>query len=107
VWLAAAGLTIVVETLILVAAGYRTKTFIAVCVLINLATNLSLNLGLALLPTAAYWWALAVGEVAVVLIEWAVLRHVADATPDPNRRLLGFVLVANAASFLLGPLLFW
>ena len=106
-WLGAAAVTIVVETVILAAAGYRTKRFLAVCVLINLATNLSLNLGLTLLPGVAYWAVLYPGEVAVVVIEWLVLRLVAEPVRMPNGRLLGFVLAANVASFLCGPLLFW
>jgi len=108
----AAGLTIVVETLILMAAGYRTGRFVAVCVAINLVTNLTLNVGLAYVSPSAYDAVLYPAEVAVVLVEWAVLRLVADngrtaAWRSGGARLLLFVFIANLASFLLGVALFW
>jgi len=108
----AAGLTIVVETLILVAAGYRTWRFVVVCIAINLATNLTLNVGLAFLTPPTYYAVLYPAEVAVVLIEWATLRLVADDGRTARwrtggARLLLFVFIANLASFLLGVALFW
>jgi len=108
----AAGLTIVVETAILMVAGYRTWRFVVVCVAVNLATNLTLNVGLSFLGTSAYYAVLYPAEVAVVFVEWATLRLVADdgrsvAWRSGGARLLLFVFIANLASFLLGVALFW
>jgi len=109
----AAAVTVAVETAFLALIGYRTRLFLAVCALINLATNLTLNLGLSFVPTHAYWYVLAAAEAAVVVVEWAVLRLLADCgrcVPWRSRasaRLLAWVFVANVLSFSLGPLLFW
>jgi|GEM_PF-1562692 len=112
IWLAAA-LTIAIETLLLYALGYRTRRFVLVCALINLATNLALNLGLSYLTPPTYWVVLVPAELVVVAVEWAVLRLVADhgrtvAWPSPaNWRLLGYVALANLASFAIGTPLIW
>lgn len=118
--LALAGVTMAVETLILAAAGYRTRAFVQVCLLTNLATNVSLNLGLSLLGPPGYWLALGPAEAAVVLIEWTVLRLVPDRADQADqadqtrpwrgpasRRLLGFVFLANLVSAACGPIFFW
>ena len=110
IWAGAAALTILIETPILVVAGYRTRIFIAVCVLINLASNLTLNMGLSL-TRSWYWYALYPSEVAVVIVEWAVLRLVADkgnsvpALSGASAKLLFFVFLANLTSFGLGMLM--
>ncbi|MCL2483466.1 MAG: hypothetical protein FWF43_08670 [Propionibacteriaceae bacterium] len=108
----AAVLTAVIETPILFAAGYRSRRFVLVCVLVNLATNLTLSLGFGIAGQRP-WSALIPAEVAIVLIEWAVLRAVA-ANGDPVRwvsrpaaRLFVFVLLANLTSFLIGLVLPW
>jgi hypothetical protein len=103
----AAALTIVVEVAFLTAIGYRTRLFVTVCALVNLGSNLTLNLCLSFVPAVSYAPAVAVGEVAVVIIEWLVLRL---ALPNASRprasvRLLGFVFLANLASFTLGLLI--
>ena len=108
----AALLTVVVETLILAVAGYRTRVFIAACALINLATNLTLN---AVLSFTGEWYlyVLYPAEIAIVLIEWAVLRLVADHGHPvrpfswPSVRLFLFVLLANLVTFILGAWLFF
>ena len=111
-WLGAAALTILIETPILVAAGYRSRVFVVVCILVNLATNLALNLGLSL-SGSLYWYALGVAEGAVVIVEWIVLGLVADqgsSIPLRSRgsaRLMLFVFLANLASFLVGVLLWF
>jgi len=106
----AAALTVVIETPILWFAGYRSRRFVLVCVLINLVTNLTLNLGMTV-AGGLYGALIYPAEVAVVLVEWAVLRQVADGgDPVPwvgrnSARLFAFVLVANAASYLVGVLI--
>jgi len=108
----AAILTIVIETPILFAAGYRSRRFVLVCVLINAATNLTLNLGFGLAAQRP-WPALLAAEVSIVFIEWAVLRAVADGGDPvpwfsrPAARLLGFVFLANLTSFLVGFVVPW
>jgi len=108
-WATAAALTIIIETPILIVAGYRTRIFIAVCVLVNLASNLTLNMGLSL-SGDWYWYALYPAEVVVVIVEWAVLRLVADkglsipAISWPSAKLAFFVFLANLTSFSLGML---
>jgi len=114
----AAVLTVVIETPILAIAGYRSRRFILACVLVNIATNLALNLGVAIQRTywaanatlggSHHWIVLITAEICVVVVEWAVLRLVAaDGEPVPWRsraagRLLIFVFVANLTSFLVG-----
>ena len=110
--LVAVVVTVAVETGILALAGYRTRVFITACVLVNIATNLTLNLALSFVDWWAYWSVLYPAEIAIVLIEWAVLRLVADKGQavrlfsKPSLRLLLFVFLANLATFLLGFLLF-
>jgi len=103
----AAVLTVVIETPILWLTGYRSRRFVLVCVLISLVTNLTLNLCMSF-AGGLYDALIYPAEVAVVLVEWAVLRQVAaDGAPVPwlgreSARLFAFVLLANAASFLVG-----
>jgi len=107
----AAILTALIETLILALAGYRTRVFIAACVLINIATNLTLNVGLSF-TGRSYFTALVLAEIVVVLIEWAVLSVVADhghpvrLISRPSMRLLLFVFIANLVTYILGLFLF-
>jgi hypothetical protein len=108
----AAGITAAVETMVMVIAGYRQSSFLVICVLVNIASNLSLNLTLSLTPH--HWRAglLPVLEVAVTVAEWAVLRlAVAGPVPPPVRsrpsaRLAAVTVAANVASFSLGLALF-
>ncbi|MCL2489480.1 MAG: hypothetical protein FWF36_01950 [Propionibacteriaceae bacterium] len=109
-WFGAAALTIVIETALLAIAGYRSRRFVTVCIFINLATNLTLNVVLGLV-SAWQWGLVGALEVVVVIVEWAVLRLVAGPDGHPVRarasaRLAGFVLLANLASFAVGLLLY-
>jgi len=107
---ATALITVVIETLILALAGYRTRIFIAACALINLATNLTLNAALSF-TGESYFQFLLPAELAVVLIEWAVLSLVADHGHPvrlfswPSLRLFLFVLLANIVTFTIGVVL--
>ena len=112
-WLGAAALTVVIETVLLAIAGYRSHRFVVVCILVNLATNLTLNvaLGVATAPDAWPWGLVGALEVVVVIVEWAVLRLVAGPGGNSVRarasaRLAGFVLLANVVSFTIGLLLY-
>ena len=111
-WFGAAGLTVVIETGIMVAAGYRSRRFVLACVCINIATNLTLNVLLALFSMKYRTWSwglVGVLEAVVVVVEWSVLRLAAgsegQSVPFRSRatvRLAGFVVLANLASFAAG-----
>ena len=106
--ISAAVLTIAIETVILIAVGYHTRVFIIVCALINLATNLSLNLGLSLAGRRWYFCVLYPAEVLIVVIEWAVLRLVIDEDSvfsHASMKLMAWVFVANLTTLCLGLLL--
>jgi peptidoglycan biosynthesis protein MviN/MurJ (putative lipid II flippase) len=102
----AAALTVAVELPVLFALGYRSRPFLVVAALANVATNLALNLTLAVLGRPAA--AVLAGEIAVCAIEWACLRLVCrDGGPAPVRsrsalRLGLAVLAANALAYALG-----
>jgi hypothetical protein len=94
-------LTALIEPALLAALGYRTRQFVAAAVLINIVTNGTLNLARGSIHALAGPVALAVLEVAVILIEWLVLTRL---TPDRGR-LLACVALANAVTFALGVVL--
>ena len=105
---AAAAVTVVVEVAFLTLLGYRRPVFLLMCALINLTSNLALNLILIQAPTHWRGGVLPVLELAVVAAEWAVLRLVvAGPVPPPVRsrtslNLALAVLAANALSFTIG-----
>lgn len=106
VYFGAAAMTVVVETLVLYGLGYRTRTFVAVCALINLITNLTLNIGL-LFSGLWYQWLLYPAEILVVIVEWAVLRLVIDRdSPHASIRLFAAVCLANFITYMIGFFLF-
>ena len=92
--------------------GYRRPVFLVVCALANLASNLALNLTLALAPDHWRVGLLPMLELAVVVAEWAVLRLVvAGPNPPPLRsrisvRLAIATVLANVLSFTIGVILF-
>ncbi|MBR0373946.1 MAG: hypothetical protein IJH91_05425 [Mogibacterium sp.] len=93
-------LTVALETLFFLIAGYgRRRYFMLLCVAVNVATNLALNLTLMVYRTVPFILAL---EVVVVLVEYAVYA----AAEGRSRRLLLLTLGANLTSFLTGVLLF-
>ena len=102
----AAGLTIVVETLFLYAVGYRSWLFVEVCILINLATNLTLNLGMSFAGDW-YWYLLFPAEAGVVVVEWAVLKLVVDERRyHTGLRLFVMVFLANLITCSAGLVIF-
>lgn len=100
--LLAALLTAAIETSFLAAVGYRSPAFLRTCVFINLATNIALNLFLRALPPGIRGAAVLPCEIAVVLIEWAVLGYRSAG----RGKLLLFVFLANLLSFSAGLLLY-
>ena len=109
---AAAGLTVLIETGFMALVGYRRRVFLVVCALVNLASNLTLNLMLDLAPTTWRHGLVPILEVAVVIVEWAVLRLVVGGPKPPaltsrvSIRLGLATLATNALSFGLGQVIF-
>lgn len=100
----ACAITVAAETAFFALIGFRDRAFITVCILANVATNLSLNLLL--------WWFYTLGlntailvyplEIAAVFTEFAVYA----ALRAPSGKLLFLTAAANAISYTLGLLLF-
>ncbi len=100
-------LTVAIEGGIAWLFGFRTARLLLAVAMINCVTNPALNVLLLLLA----WRGIAVPlplvillEILVVVVEWRLLVYVIGR---PGRRLFPFSLVANAASFLAGLLIFW
>lgn len=105
----AAGLTVAVELPLCLLFFHKTarQSLMAAlaALLMNLLTNPLLNLLLLLFyrasgeSLAVYYTALALGELAVVAAEAAILRAMLDAS---KKRAFAASLALNAASFLFG-----
>ena len=94
-------LTMVAETLFFALwKDYRRWAFLALCLAVNMATNLTLNTLLLMLP----WSPLIVYplETAVVAVEYGVYAYALGR----SRRLFLLTLGANALSYSLGGLLY-
>jgi hypothetical protein len=108
---AALALTIVIELAVVGLLGGRSVRELAAIALVNVITNLPLNLALTMLrawvlPALATdtahvveWAFIGVAEAAVVVIEWRLLTWALRA--DSRTWLLRSVAM-NAASFVLG-----
>ena len=75
------------------------KGFLPLCVAVNVATNLSLNLVLSLMRAPALIFLL---ELIVVVVEYCVYSLLLER----SSKLFCATLTANAVSFLAGYLLF-
>ena len=100
-------LTVAIEGGVAWLFGFRTGRSQLAVASINCLTNPALNLLLVVLT----WLGVAVRlplvillEFVVVAVEWGLLVYVFG---QPKRRLFVLSLLANAASFLVGVLLFW
>lgn len=99
-FLIACVLTVAIETPFLMLFGYRDRNAVTIIVLVNVITNLLLNLILAL---AGFSRPLALGlECAVVAAEYAVYVLAFGR----GWRLFGLTLAANVLSCGMGLLLF-
>lgn len=97
-------LTAVIELPLFYWCGYRTKQQLTAFLGANIISNLLLNEALPVYsPTAGYWLTLAAGELLVVLVEFYLMDYVAAG----GRRLLRTVCITNAASLLIGLLMFF
>lgn len=96
----AALLTILIETGFFALCGHRRKVFLLYCALVNLFTNLTLNLLLTFVywhwgPGPAHWLVLPM-EACVVAAEYAFFRQ---ALP-PGPRLFLLTFCANLLSYM-------
>ncbi len=104
--LRAAALTVAVETAFFLIIGYRDRLLLLYWAIVNLFTNLLLNLSLRLLtmygvrPDAVRLLVYP-AEIAVVLIEWALLAMFLGR----SKRLPALVFISNLLSYLTGLLL--
>lgn len=95
-------LTIVVECLAAFILGYRGRNFFIVLILVNIITNPLLNYIISvifLLTPAGSRYAMIPLELAVVFIEWKLLRY---AFPKERKPLFTLSVVMNTASYLTG-----
>ena len=98
-------LTIVLELPVFWLAGYRKARELFAFAAVNLISNLLLNENLPVYtPTWSYWAALALGEVLVVFLEFALMRYVVK---EQQLRLLKVICSTNAVSLAVGLMLFW
>lgn len=103
-FLDACGLTVLVETVFFAVLGYgKVKGFLSICVLANIATNLSMNLLLGLLPKHIPLIVYAVFEIAVVLLEYFIYKRYLDG--KGNGKLILSTICANALSVGIGLIL--
>lgn len=93
-------LTVLIETPFLWAFGLRSAAEIKIIVCANIATNLTLNLMLALIP-GLYRFILLL-EALVVAAEYFIYAKAFE----PSKRLFLLTLAANALSYGLGLLIF-
>jgi membrane-bound ClpP family serine protease len=100
-------LTIAIEGAVAFLLGFRKKQFFLAWTLINAITNPILNylvLVLGFLGIEVTLIRVFLLEIVVVIAEWRLLVY---TFRNPSRRFLALSILANAASFLAGVLLFW
>jgi hypothetical protein len=100
-------LTLAIESPVAWLFGFRTVRSQLAVAMINCMTNPALNFLILVLNGQGVEVSLTLIillEILVVVIEWQLLVYVFS---HPKGRLFVLALVANAASFLTGVLLFW
>ena len=105
-WLLDAALaTAVIETPIFWLCGYRRKTEWIWFFVVNIVSNLLLNEFLDAMPrTFSYLLAVLLGEIFVVLLEFALCGYA--VREKGGKRLFRVLLLTNAVSFLAGVIYF-
>ena len=93
----ACGLTMAIETAYFYLAGFRDGHFLVVCLAVNAATNLTMNLVLGY--TGISLWIVLIAEILVTGTEYAVYSLI---TKTPGRKLLFHTVIANVLSFCTG-----
>lgn len=93
-------MTVVTETAFFALVGYRELGFLGLCVCVNAATNLTLNLTLGAITNTSFWvYPL---ELGVLLAEYAAYALYGGR----SKKLFLLTLSANALSYLIGILSF-
>lgn len=99
-------LTIIIECIIALILGYRTKTFFLAVVIVNLVTNPFLNYIIILLSyfklTEIYLQVVIALEVIIVFAEWGIYYYI---YPSKKRQLFLLSIAANLASYTIGLLI--
>jgi hypothetical protein len=100
-------LTIAIEGGIAYLLGLRKRQYLLAVVMVNVITHVILNyllLVLGYLNIATSFGLIVALEIGVTLIEWQLLVYVFS---EPKGLFLRVSILGNAASFLMGILLFW
>ena len=97
---AAPMLTVILETAFFALVGYRKRDFLLLCVAVNVATNLALNMAVYALFYEPL--AILIGELLVVALEYLAYALVLGR----SKKLFLLTLAANAISYLAGGLLY-
>lgn len=97
-------LTVVIELVFFLLVGKRSRDFVFVCVLINIATNLTLNLILSVMNLMGWYGSLQVIvlEVLVVFAEYWVYALL----EGKSRKLMLLTIAANVITYGLGLIIF-
>ncbi len=95
----ACGLTMTIETAYFFLTGYRERYFLIICLAINAATNLTLNL--ILQKTGVQIGFVILAEITVITVEYAVYC----LASKPSKSLLINTAIANVLSFSIGGIL--
>ena len=88
-----------IETAFLLLIGYRGREFVTVCLAMNAATNLTINL--ILQNTGILVWIVILLEILAVGVEYAVY----SLMQKPSKVLLMHTAIANLLSISVGGLL--
>ena len=96
----ACGLTMAIETAYFYLAGFRDRYFLIVCLAVNAATNLTMNLVLSC--TGISLWSVLIAEILVTGTEYAVYSLI---TTTSRKILLLHTVAANLLSFSAGIIL--
>jgi len=107
----ALAVTIVVELVIGYIVGLKSKDSLKVIVLMNIITNLSLNIILSLIYTifklegASFIFVIIILEMIVVFVEFYILYYV-FGNKIKWLKLLYYSVILNTTSFVVGELIF-
>lgn len=93
-------LTIIIEVPIFYICGYKKASQLLAFLFVNYVSNTLLNEGMPGYTTEfAYWINLLIGEILVVIFEFAVMLHFIQ---EDKVKLLRTIFLTNAASLIIG-----
>ena len=97
-------LTVLIEVPLFYFCGYRKPKELAGFAAVNIISNLLLNEFLEQDPFDWYWVAVALGEIAVILLEFCLCSYFIQGD---RKKLFKTLVLVNICSVLLGEILFW